>query len=362
MRKLSKPDFDRFYRHHRPLVERVVAARIPDSHLAEDIVQETFTRALQNLRTMQSERADAWLARVALNLCADHWRSHGREVALESDALASIAPTSSDPFDLVVERQEARRVSRTLASLPKRYRKVLVLRHFLRLRGREIAASEGVSAQAIRSVSVRAKRAFAAAYLTLLRILVPALYLRNRVASHGGGSSPPAAEAPLRVAWAAQAMGAVMVASAGLGVTIADGIPSESVLPSPAGEGGAELGALAGTLAESPGLDSKLDSGSDDHAPPFLWGLPRGWGKGGSSEARLSSGPHGHERRTETASKSASDRDRRELAWGLKEGGPSPSGRTQGAAHGNSLGAEAWERLGGGWVLRWGEHPGKAEK
>lgn len=71
---------------HEAELRRYIAKNVSDVDLAEDIIQETFLRAMvqgQSFCTLESPRA--WLFQVSRNLLTDHWRKQRRRGALPED-------------------------------------------------------------------------------------------------------------------------------------------------------------------------------------------------------------------------------------------------------------------------------------
>lgn len=93
---------------------------------AEDIVQETFLRAIT---APPSDRPRAWLHRVALNVLRDLGRRR-RTAARELPGLLRLArrPEPANPAALAETRNLAERTARILATLPDGQRAVLYLR------------------------------------------------------------------------------------------------------------------------------------------------------------------------------------------------------------------------------------------
>ena len=102
-----------------------------DVHLAQDVVQETFIRAWQKGRLRQ-ETEQAWLTRVAVNLCRDVYRSRwfrhmDRRITPEELPIPADAPhTDGDLLD---------RVHR----LPAREREAIVMHYWNDMSPEEIA-------------------------------------------------------------------------------------------------------------------------------------------------------------------------------------------------------------------------------
>jgi len=73
----------------RPGLQRFVASRIRDSHAAQDVVQEVYTKAFRNLERFDKSRSfTTWVYAIARNSCIDFLRRRMR------DPLAGLAPNA----------------------------------------------------------------------------------------------------------------------------------------------------------------------------------------------------------------------------------------------------------------------------
>jgi len=118
---------------------------------ARDIVQETFIKAFESLKTLKEPKAlKSWLYRVASNACLMKRRKGKfepkQELSLDSlmprdaDSAAFEIPDDADAPDDSVARNEIRRTVRdAIRSLPPHYRIVLLLRDIEQLTTREVA-------------------------------------------------------------------------------------------------------------------------------------------------------------------------------------------------------------------------------
>ncbi|MEX2237377.1 MAG: RNA polymerase sigma factor [Dehalococcoidia bacterium] len=104
---------------------------------ADDIAQEAFIRAARSLWRLDSgANVRAWIYKIALNCCRDHFRRNKRETEL-SDGLAS---RTNGP-EVTAEQQELLREVRVfLLELPRRQREAFLLRRLQGLEYTEIAA------------------------------------------------------------------------------------------------------------------------------------------------------------------------------------------------------------------------------
>lgn len=128
---------------------RLCARMLGDTHRAEDLTQEAFTKLFASRSRYQpSARFSTYLWQIGLNLCRDELRKRGRnredsvapdevEVLLEESSLSPDA--GSSPDTLISAEERALQVQAALAQLPGSYREVLILRHYEGLKFREIA-------------------------------------------------------------------------------------------------------------------------------------------------------------------------------------------------------------------------------
>ncbi|MEM8883356.1 MAG: sigma-70 family RNA polymerase sigma factor [Planctomycetota bacterium] len=159
-----------------------------DEHLAEDVVQETWIRALRS-GPRKAGSLRPWLASIARNLARDRGRSEGARRARERKVARPEAISPTARFE------EQQRVVAIVAELESPYRDVLIQRYFEDLTPTEIGRRLGVPAATVRT---RIHRALA--------------MLRARLdAEHGGNRSawsalllplvaPPRSSAPVSLA------------------------------------------------------------------------------------------------------------------------------------------------------------------
>lgn len=71
-----------WYEQYKTGIFRFALSILRDRALAEDVLQETFLKLLSGKYTVYEGKEQAWLYKVARNLCYDILRNRGREVAL----------------------------------------------------------------------------------------------------------------------------------------------------------------------------------------------------------------------------------------------------------------------------------------
>ena len=131
---------------------RLCAALSGDAGAAEDLAQETLLEAWRNAHKLhEADGAERWLAAIARNVCLRRGRQAGRQAAVETALrAAAVAGAPAEESGLGHE------LERALARLPEASRELLVRRHVDDRRPAELAATLGVSEDA---VSMRLARA-----------------------------------------------------------------------------------------------------------------------------------------------------------------------------------------------------------
>jgi RNA polymerase sigma factor (sigma-70 family) len=140
------------YDEHVWRVYGFIAYRVRDRHLAEDLTQATFERALRAWSRFDPRRASesTWLLVIARNLVIDHHRRDRSGVTEQIDEASG--PTAAGPeerFSASPELVEA------LQELSERDREVLALRFGGDLTGPEIAAMLDLSLANVQQIVSR---------------------------------------------------------------------------------------------------------------------------------------------------------------------------------------------------------------
>lgn len=138
---------------------------------AEDATGEVFLRVRGALsRYDSSVPLDAWLMRIATNLCVDRLRrrqregrifAHGTEEIVEGQAM------DPSPLAEMMEKEQREIVAQAMATLPDRYRVPIALRYYAEMSYDEIAERLGQTRQEVATSLFRAKQ-------RLRRALAPA--------------------------------------------------------------------------------------------------------------------------------------------------------------------------------------------
>jgi RNA polymerase sigma-70 factor, ECF subfamily len=129
---------------------------------AEDAVQATYLNACRSLLSgFEPDVAQAWLYKVAQNVCLTKQRSSWRRRRVERPGdLQQIEKFAAAPPHAGYELLG---IEKALASLPEQQRRAILLREWKGLSYREVAADMGLSQGAVETLIFRARRSLAAA-------------------------------------------------------------------------------------------------------------------------------------------------------------------------------------------------------
>jgi len=107
-----------------PLVRRVIAVRVRDRHVVDDLVQETLTRLMEAHRRLDPQTLAPYAVVTARNLVASLAASENRSKRHAHRLIDLREPEL--PERELLRREESRAVSAALARLPPREREALV--------------------------------------------------------------------------------------------------------------------------------------------------------------------------------------------------------------------------------------------
>ncbi|KRB06831.1 sigma-70 family RNA polymerase sigma factor [Lysobacter sp. Root690] len=142
-------------------VTAIALAMVRDVHASEDIAQEAFLNAWQNIRKLQNPSSFLpWLRQITRNLANDHLRARQRLPRGSDDFDAAIA-AAADPEPSAVERlieaERAQVAAELISALPDESREVLLLYYREGQSSQQVAALLGLSDAAVRKRLSRAR-------------------------------------------------------------------------------------------------------------------------------------------------------------------------------------------------------------
>ena len=145
---------------------------VRDRNLAEDLLADTFVRAIENLGRFkwQGKGLLPWLIRIGKNLCLDHLRKAGRTTAWPEGFEQQIPDLSDSNAESLLGRSELsdvlrERIEACLTEVNPRYRRVLELRLIEKLPRQQAAEALEVSIGTLDVLLFRACKSFRKVYV-----------------------------------------------------------------------------------------------------------------------------------------------------------------------------------------------------
>jgi len=134
--------FGLLYERYARVVHGIILARVAPED-AEDLVQDVFIVVMRRLPNLRAPEAfPGWIATIARNRAADHYRTRRGQSEPLSDRLPGTQSAGA--------RLEAHRILDCIRSLPEAYRETLVLRLVEEFTGPEIAERTGLTTESVR--------------------------------------------------------------------------------------------------------------------------------------------------------------------------------------------------------------------
>lgn len=148
MSELTQHDVSALVRDHAQDLQQFLARRLGCIDTAQDLVQDTFLRVLQNRSGEDLNNPRAFLFRVATNLLIDHHRrqQHRDTVTLNDPEHPIDQADQSPSIETVVwSKQQIARLSQAIEELPPKCRQVFLLIKFHHFSHAEVAAKLDIS-------------------------------------------------------------------------------------------------------------------------------------------------------------------------------------------------------------------------
>ncbi|MCD8385904.1 MAG: sigma-70 family RNA polymerase sigma factor [Bacteroidales bacterium] len=145
--------FDTLLGRHQGNVYTYILRLVKDSDIANDIFQETFVKAIVNIKQQRytgDGRFGAWLARIAHNLVIDHFRQEKSMGLVSTDnedcnVLNRKDLSEGTIEDAIVDAQILDDVQSLVNTLPADQQDVVRMRYYKDMSFKEIAERTGVS-------------------------------------------------------------------------------------------------------------------------------------------------------------------------------------------------------------------------
>jgi len=144
--------FEELTQRHKNKIYTTILLIVKDSEIAEDLLQETFIKAIKTIKSGRYNEEGKflpWISRIAHNMAIDYFRKQKRYPTIVMEDGSNVFNTldfAEDSFESRQIKSETHAKLRELIqNLPDAQREVLMMRHYMQMSFQEIAEITGVS-------------------------------------------------------------------------------------------------------------------------------------------------------------------------------------------------------------------------
>jgi RNA polymerase sigma factor (sigma-70 family) len=148
----NESSFGTLVQRYKSKVYTTIYLVVKDQYVAEDLMQDTFIKAVEVLREGRYNEEGKflpWVLRIAHNLAIDYFRREKRYPNVVFEDGSSVFNTldfAEDSIETVqIKRESYEHLRDLIKRLPDQQREVLVMRHYEDMSFQEIAEATGVS-------------------------------------------------------------------------------------------------------------------------------------------------------------------------------------------------------------------------
>jgi RNA polymerase sigma-70 factor (ECF subfamily) len=126
---LSAIDFEKVYHDNFKIVYGYIYSTCKDSHIAEEITQETFFKALKNIDKFQGRSKESvWLCEIAKNTYYTYCKKNRK--LTDKDEIVNQSITEDSTLEHFIDSEDIDRIHKILHEIEEPYKEVFSLRVF----------------------------------------------------------------------------------------------------------------------------------------------------------------------------------------------------------------------------------------
>ncbi|GAA0446718.1 RNA polymerase sigma factor [Lentibacillus halophilus] len=159
---MQKHTFSALFEQHQLPLYRYLLQMSRDKDVAEELLQETFYRAMVSLKVKNMVQAKAWLFKVARNLYIDRTRKTKSEKRMVERVQTEQMHTSNlgNPDEHLEQMTKRDRIEEVFHRLPERMRTILYLREIQEFTYKEVAKAMNLTDGQVKTTLHRARKTF----------------------------------------------------------------------------------------------------------------------------------------------------------------------------------------------------------
>jgi len=157
---------ERLYEKYRYLMYSEAYKILHDERLAEDAVQQSFIKIINNLHKIDENNCPRTrnfmviiCVNVAKSMCKKRLYLNKRDDLTDDMDAAEITDTGNDPLDILVDKDSVKQIARAIEALNPIYRDVLLLKRAYGYGPKEIAGLLEIPEETVKKRLARARKA-----------------------------------------------------------------------------------------------------------------------------------------------------------------------------------------------------------
>ena len=142
---MKSDDFNEIYNEHAKMIYNFLLRMCKNEHLAEDLMQDTFLKAIERIDTFDKQcKLSSWLCQIAKNTYFDYLRKKKNQVEMEL-CEENLQDVELSPEDRLMSAETTGEIHRLIHKLEDAYKEVFLLRFYANLSFKEIGNVFGKS-------------------------------------------------------------------------------------------------------------------------------------------------------------------------------------------------------------------------
>lgn len=142
---MKNPDMNQIYEEYADVVYGFILRMCHDENLAEDILQDTFLKAIEKINTFDQKcKLTTWLCQIAKNTYFDYLRKIKKCEEVLLDEMLT-CDRNNLPEDVAISKENKQEILSLIHKLQEPYKEVFLLRFYAELSFKEIARIFGKS-------------------------------------------------------------------------------------------------------------------------------------------------------------------------------------------------------------------------
>jgi RNA polymerase sigma-70 factor (ECF subfamily) len=152
---VKNDEFEILYKKYSAEIYIYALSLCKDHHLSQDLVSETFFKALLSIESSQ-EYIKFWLFRVCKNLYLDNLRKNKH--LQDMDVNRANLLIEDNTLDSIIHNEQRRRIYYEIIKLQPSYKEIITLYYYCNFSLSEISSMVGISQGAARTLLFRARK------------------------------------------------------------------------------------------------------------------------------------------------------------------------------------------------------------